>query len=159
MASTKLCVALLVLRTGAYQTGERPVLGTQEPPPKVQPRTVSSRGSVAQRTETQAALGVTVKYLSPIHQVVGVNFAERARRKIEHKQDTDDAYWEHKNGKWEFGEWVDGVWKADKSAGDMPPWLKAEMNPATALGASDFTFMGYANLKRVWSSTMTTAYL
>ena len=127
MAWTKLCAALLVLRTGAYQAGERPVLGTNAPP------TTSRKPqafSVAQRTEQQSRLGVTIKYLAPLAERLGISFAERQRRKTSSE---DDAYWEHKDGKWEFGEWVDGEWKADKSAGDMPPWLKAEMNPDGSL--------------------------
>ena len=127
MAWTKLCAALLVLRTGAYQAGERPVLGTNAPPPTSRK---PQAFSVAQRTEQQSRLGVTIKYLAPLAERLGISFAERQRRKTSSE---DDAYWEHKDGKWEFGEWVDGEWKADKSAGDMPPWLKAEMNPDGSL--------------------------
>jgi hypothetical protein len=122
-AWTKLCAALLVLRSGAYRTGDRPVLGGDLKPPSLGRR---SSGSVAQRTEQQAGSGVTIKYVSLRRDTHGVSFAERRQRKTDGE---DDAYWEEQSpGKWEFGEWVTGVWKADKSAGSMPPWLKDTLN-------------------------------
>jgi len=115
--------ALLVVRAGGYHAGEPALLGADLEPPT--PGRCSS-SSVAARTEQESRPGRLIRYLSPAIETLDVRLGQRQRRKSDGE---DEAFWDEKTpGKWEFGEYVVGVWKADKSAGSMPPWLKDTLN-------------------------------
>ena len=119
---TTACLCLAA-RAGAYHAGEPASLGADLGPPTPGRR---SSTSVAARTEQESGPGRLIRYLSPHIETLDVRFGQRQRRRSDGE---DESFWDEVSpGKWEFGEYVDGVWTADKSAGSMPPWVKDTLN-------------------------------
>ena len=129
------CASLLVQQAQAYhamQPEDRHVLIGSLPARKETMRKHSGRKSVAHIAESQAAKGVTIKYLTAFDAANGrpgdlrKSFIATRRKMTDGDEQDDESFWDQKDGKWEFGKFADGEWTVDKSAGDRPPWLKAD---------------------------------
>ena len=126
------CATLLVQQAQAYhamQPEDRHVLIGSLPARKETMRKHSGRKSVAHNVESQAAKGVTIKYLTAFEGRPGdlrKSFIATRRKMTDGDEQDDESFWDQKDGKWEYGKFDDGEWTVDKTAGDRPPWLKKD---------------------------------
>ena len=126
------CASLLVQQAQAYhamQPEDRHVFIGSLPARKETMRKHSGRKSVAHNVESQAAKGVTIKYLTAFEGRPGdlrKSFIATRRKMTDGDEQDDESFWDQKDGKWEYGKFADGEWTVDKTAGDRPPWLKAD---------------------------------
>ena len=126
------CASLLAQQAQAYHAmlpGDRHLVVGSLPVRKEAMRKHPGRKSVAQKVESQAAKGVTIKYLTSFEGRPGdlrKSFIATRRKMTDGDEQDDESFWDQKDGKWEYGKFVDGEWTVDKSAGDRPPWLKKD---------------------------------
>ena len=126
------CASLLAQQAQAYHAmlpGDRHLVVGSLPVRKEAMRKHPGRKSVAQKVESQATKGVTIKYLTSFEGRPGdlrKSFIATRRKMTDGDEQDDESFWDQKDGKWEYGKFVDGEWTVDKSAGDRPPWLKKD---------------------------------
>lgn len=73
--------------------------------------------------------GVTIKYLTAFEAQPGSPrkaFIATRRKMVDGDDEDDESFWDQRDGKWEYGKFVDGEWTVDKTAGDRPPWLSKD---------------------------------
>jgi hypothetical protein len=102
------CASLLVQQAQAYhamQPEDRHVLIGALPARKETMRKHSGRKSVAHNVESQAAKGVTIKYLTAFEGRPGdlrKSFIATRRKMTDGDEQDDESFWDQKDGKWEL---------------------------------------------------------